>query len=125
MGRGVTKRLQRNSSLFEVALLQLFGIFPPENGSLEAEEGFKEGEDGCFAVEKRLSDHDFTTSMVDMIVQKQFFGVWDLEDFLWTWNDHSALLIWVGIPRDMQTKACYRLDHMANSWMVEGIKSCN
>lgn len=61
--------------------------------------------DGWFVVEKRSSDlyNDFTTSMVelDMIVQKQIFVARDLEDFLWTWNDYYALLIWVGITRDM------------------------
>ncbi|KAF7137557.1 hypothetical protein RHSIM_Rhsim07G0092400 [Rhododendron simsii] len=42
--------------------------------------------DGCFVVEKQSSDPytDFTTSMVELIVEKHIFGARDLEDFLKT-----------------------------------------
>ncbi|XP_058184878.1 transcription repressor OFP8-like [Rhododendron vialii] len=61
-----------------------------EAGSVRSEGKVK---DGCVVVEKRSSDpyDDFTTSMVEMIVEKQIFGARDLEDLLETFlslNSH-------------------------------------
>ncbi|KAI8528389.1 hypothetical protein RHMOL_Rhmol12G0145100 [Rhododendron molle] len=63
--------------------------------------------DGCFVVEKRSSDpyDDFTTSLLEMIVEKQIFGARNLEDLLETFlsknshHHHRVVVEWAEYQR--------------------------